>query len=114
MDEPSLHSPGVEPKTCRLYLLVIAALRRRSRLFGQVGVVNALVIQIVKGDVRVEMMRLGLLFVFSLQLRQLLRILLSQIDAFSRIVVQVVEFPRAFVKGRISDYVLGEDVVGIR
>jgi hypothetical protein len=57
---------------------------------------------IVEGEVGGEMMRLGLLFEFGLQLRQLLRILLGQIDALGRIVVQVVEFPRVFIKGRIT------------
>src|SRR5580698_2927340 len=47
---------------------------------GQVGVMNAFVIHIVKGDVGIEVMRLCLLFVFGLQPRQLLRILLCQID----------------------------------
>ena len=69
----------------------------------QVGVVSASLIHIVKRDVWGEMMRLGLLFEFGLQLRQLLRILLGQIDALGRIVVQVVQFPRAFIQGRITE-----------
>jgi len=81
---------------------------------GQISVVSASGIHIVEGDVWGEMMRLGLLFEFGLQLRQLLRMLLGQIDALGRIVVQVVEFPCAFIKGRIADYVFGFDIVGIR
>jgi hypothetical protein len=42
---------------------------------GQVGVVS--VFDVVKRDVRIEMMRLGLLFEFGFLLRQLLRILLG-------------------------------------
>ena len=72
------------------------------------------VFYIVKGEVGGEMMRLGLLFEFGLQLRQFLRVLLGQIDALGRIVVQVVELPRVFIKGRIRNCVLGENVVGIR
>ena len=92
---------------CRLFLPVEIPL-------GQIGVVNASASKIVEGEVGGEMMRLGLLVVFGPQLRQLLRILLGQIDALRRIVVQVVEFPRVFVQRRIAEYVFGEDVVGIR
>jgi len=81
---------------------------------GQIGVVSSPGIQIVEGDVWIEMMRLGLLFEFGLQLRQLLRILLRQIDALGGIVVKVVELPRVFIKGRIGEYVFGFDVVWIR
>src|ERR1035441_500818 len=59
------------------------------------------------------MMRLGLLFELGLQCGKLLRILLGQIDALGRIVVQVVKLPCILIKRRINDCVLGENVVGI-
>ena len=98
-------------------LLVVAALRhifegiRNGRCAW--SAVNAPVKNIVPGDERIEVVCLGLRFEFGFELIQLFRIFACEIDAFGRIVVQVVKLPGVLIEGLRAGCIARDEAAGI-
>jgi hypothetical protein len=86
---------------------------RIQKRFRTWRAVNSCIEYIVPCDVRVEIVRFGLLFEFRFQLSQLLGIFLSQIDSFRVVVVEVIELPCVFIKRPFAGGISSEEAAGI-
>lgn len=112
---PTSHSQHSTPTSCQL--LVLSTLGRRfyglGERLGVLRAVNPPIQHVVPCDVGIEMMFLGLWFEFCLQLSQLLRMLLGQINPLSWVIIQVVEFPSVFIKGHFAGRISGDKSVRV-